>query len=93
MDKRLLEQVQKYIEDEFFDLTPIREMEAQGIKFSLGLRWKSSRKHKLQNWVDRIKQRINTALTNSNEDSFAERLFRLIKAKQLTEVEVYKKAH
>lgn len=96
MNEKLLEQVQKYVDKEFFDLAPIREMEKQGARFSIGkLTYGPFPKpRKPSTWLDIIKEKLGFQIGKSEEeDSFAARLFRLIQQKQITEVDVYKKAH
>lgn len=44
-------------------------------------------------WSSRLKRRIETFIDSVVEDSFTERLRKLIQAKGKTDVEVYKKAH
>ncbi len=89
MDSTLLEQVEAYLGKHYWD---IEAMSKSGISFSVDLRYHPPGSDKLPTWSQKLKKKFDFLFSHL-EDSFADKLWKLIKEKNKTEVEVYKKAH
>lgn len=77
MDLQIIEEIEQYLQTHFFDIAVLQE----DMKFSYG---ESGRIGQLHEKLDKILAHF--------EDSFAQRLMKLIREKGRDEVEVYKKA-
>lgn len=80
MDPKIIEEIEQYLKTHFFDLDGLRKA---GWKFSYSAPG-SGRLGQLRKKLDKILARF--------EDSFVQRLMKLIREKGRDEVEVYKKA-
>ena len=80
MNPWLIEEIERYLQENFLDIVALREL---GVKFSYGTRY-TGRSGQMREKLDKIFAHF--------EDSFAQRLMKLIRKKGKSEVEVYKKA-
>lgn len=80
MDSQLLQEIERYLQENFFDIVALREM---GVKFSYGTRHTGR--------IGQMREKLEKIFAHF-EDSFSQRLMKLIRKKGKSEVEVYKKA-
>ena len=81
MNPQIIEEIEQYLQTHFFDLAGLRKA---GMKFSYNGGLYTGRIGQLHEKLDKILAHF--------EDSFAQRLMKLIREKGRDEVEVYKKA-
>lgn len=86
MDENLLQDLEQYLKIYYLDITAMPD-----IKFSVDLS-QDSKKESKSSFTIGIKKRLEH-LFSKLEDTFADRLWKLIKKKGLTDVEVYKRAN
>ena len=87
----LIERIELYIDDHFEDMSQIEEAEKRGVKFSYSVEPLGEPAESLKTFeviVRALKDKVGIA-----GNYFSDYLFKLIKQKNLTDVEVYKKAH
>ncbi len=86
MEQSLLEQIDEYIEEYYWysERRIERRKQLEDVKFSVG--------RIEEPWSQRMKKRFDFIFAHL-EDTFTQRLWKLIKKKGMSDVEVYKKAH
>ena len=86
MELSLLEQIDEYIEKYYWysERRIERRKQLEDVKFSVG--------RIEEPWSQRMKKRFDFIFAHL-EDTFTQRLWKLIKKKGMSDVEVYKKAH
>lgn len=77
MDSTLLEQVEAYLGKHYWD---IEAMSKSGISFSVDLRYHPPGSDKLPTWSQKLKKKFDFLFSHL-EDSFADKLWKLIKEK------------
>ena len=93
MDESLLKKVDDYIEKNYWFSEWRQELGKSQIKFSIRLVDESDEEVVQESWTQRLKKKFDYILANMKEDTFSQRLWKLIKAKGMSDVEVYKKAN
>lgn len=86
MEESLLKQIDDYIAENYWGPGSVllRQIKEEGIKYSYG--------NPPPTWSQRLRKRLDFLFSHM-EDSFTDRLWKLIKAKGMSDVEVYKKAN
>ena len=80
MDSQLLQEIERYLQENFLDIVALSEM---GVKFSYGTQHTGR--------IGQMREKLEKIFAHF-EDSFSQRLMKLIRKKGKSEVEVYKKA-
>ena len=93
MDEVFLKKVDDYIEKNYWYSEWRQELGKRQIKYSIRIVDESGEEKAQESWAQRLKKRFDYILANMKEDTFTQRLWKLIKAKRMSDVEVYKKAN
>lgn len=95
MNEVLRKEIDEYIEKNFWYSEWRIEQDRHRRKFSVRIADESDEdKVKVkESWTQRLKKRFDYILANMKEDIFAQRLWKLIKEKEISNVEVYKRAN
>lgn len=93
MDEVLLENVNEYIERNYWYSDWRQELWKSKIKYSIRIVDESDEEKVQESWTQRLKKRFDYILANMKEDTFSQRLWKLIKEKGMPDVEVYKRAN
>ena len=90
-DEDLIDRIELYIEENFFDTSWIEQARMRGVKFSYSvspLGEPAETEKTFDVIVNKLKEKVGLSV-----NLFSDYLFKLIKQKNLTDVEVYKRAH
>lgn len=82
MEQVMLEQIDAYIKENYWDWKEL----CRGAKFSYSI------EKQPESWSQKLRKKLDSLLGNM-EDTFAQRLWKLIDARGMSDVEVYKKAN
>ena len=93
MNEDLLKNVDNYIEKNYWYSEWRQEIGKHPIKYSIRIADEPDEEKVQESWTQRLKKRFDYILANMKEDTFSQRLWKLIKEKEISDVEVYKKAN